>query len=90
MVNATFVTVVAFLIVFGGATIMWWFNGGFKKYLKYKHDFQKSKQDLAKDLDQAEKQTDKHLEELKDKENKNELRKRINTRYTRSQKHTFI
>jgi len=47
--NATLIVWGTFFGVFGGALLMWWFGGGYKKYLKYKSDFNKEKEKLEKD-----------------------------------------
>jgi len=49
MVNATLIVWGTFIGVFGGAFLYWWFGGGYKKWLKYRHDFQEEKEKLAKE-----------------------------------------
>ena len=47
MVNTTLIVWAVFIGVFGWAIGRWWFSGGYKKWLKYKHDLQKEKERLA-------------------------------------------
>ena len=55
MVNATLITWAIFIAVFGGyfgyQLVNWWMGGGFKKWLKYKHDLKKEKERLAQESD---------------------------------------
>ena len=52
MVNTTLIVWAVFIGVFGWAIGRWWFSGGFKKWLKYKHDLQKEKERLANESEE--------------------------------------
>lgn len=54
--NATLITWMTFIGVFGGAAIYWWVNGGYKTYLKYKSGYKKEKARLEKSEDKDEKE----------------------------------
>ena len=62
MVNSALIVWVVFIGVFGGAIGKWWFDGGFKKWLKYKHDLEKEKERLTN-----EKNDTKNTHEVKGK-----------------------
>ncbi len=44
MVSSTLLVWGIFMIIFGGAGIYWWFDGGYKKWLKYKKDYKEEKE----------------------------------------------
>jgi len=54
MVLGVWVPWALFILIFGGygayKAIEWWMKGGFKIYLKYKHDVEKEKIKFAKDI----------------------------------------
>ncbi len=46
MVNQALIVWAVFLGVFGFALGKWWLGGGYKQWLKYRHDFNKEKEKL--------------------------------------------